>query len=87
MERAQHTFESVLIVLLLLILPCLPLGKYGGGIAMLVVSVAGLLAHFVLYGERLRSRSQVKTVAPALAVSASVATALSLLLVLSRPSS
>ena len=54
---------------------------------MLVVSVVGLIAYFMLYGERLRSRGQLKMVAIAAAVGAVVAVALSLLMtsVLKQP--
>jgi len=46
---------------------------------MLTVSTIGLVAYFVLFRERLRSRGQLKTVAAAAAVGATVALALTLI--------
>ena len=61
-EKVQHVFETTLIIVLLLILPMLgqPMGKYGGGIAMLAASVIGLLSYIFLYGERMHNRGQLK---------------------------
>ena len=43
-DRAQHIFETTLVVVLLLLLPSISFGKYGEGIAMVAVSVIGLIA-------------------------------------------
>lgn len=75
-ERSQHIFEAAWIVVLLLILPALPLGKYGGGVAMLAASVVGLVVYWVLYGERLRGRGQLKWMGLALVIGALVSLAL-----------
>jgi O-antigen/teichoic acid export membrane protein len=63
-EKFQHIFEASLVVVLLLILPMLGphMGKHGGGAAMAIGSVIGLIAYFLLYGERLRNRGQMKSV-------------------------
>lgn len=79
-DTAQRTFEAVLVVVVLLILPSIPLGKYGGGMAMLSGSIIGAIAHFVLYGKRLRGRGLLKIVVIAAAVGAFVAIALALVL-------
>jgi hypothetical protein len=72
-NTAQHTFEAALVIVLLLILP--QLGKNSGAIAMVVASVIGLLAYLGLYGDRLRSRRQLKTVALAVALGFALGTA------------
>ena len=51
-KKAEGTFSAMFVIFLLLILPYLPLGKYGGGIAMVIVSLIGLLAYIVLFRER-----------------------------------
>ena len=63
-EKVQRIFESTLVIVLLLVLPPLGghMGKYGGGAAMLVGAVIGLVAYYVLYGKRLCNRGQVKMV-------------------------
>ena len=45
-DKARHVFEAALVIVLLIILPMLGrhMGKYGGGVAMLVASVIGLIA-------------------------------------------
>lgn len=75
MKGDEASFLAVLIVLELLILPSLPLGKYGGGIAMVVVGVIGLPAYFLLFKERLRGRGQLKSAALLMAVSMAVGAA------------
>jgi hypothetical protein len=62
----------------LIIFPSFPLGKYGGGMAMVAFPVIGLIAYFVLFGERLRSRGQIQIAAIATAVGVAIAVALSL---------
>ena len=61
MKPDEAGFLTLLVVLELLILPSLPFGKYGGGIAMVVISAIGLAAYLVLFGARLRRRDQTKT--------------------------
>jgi hypothetical protein len=78
MKADEAGFLATLVVVLLILLPSLPLGKYGGGIAMVAVSVIGFIAYFVLFRERLRTRGQLKTVAVAAALGAAIAAALSL---------
>ena len=56
----ESCFLAALVIFELLVLPSLPLGKYGGGIAMFVVGALGLPAYLVLYRERLRSRGQIR---------------------------
>jgi hypothetical protein len=80
MKGDEAGFLAALVVVLLILLPSLPLGKYGGGIAMVAVSVVGLIAYFVLFGERVRSRGQLKTVAVAAGLGAVIGAALSLML-------
>jgi hypothetical protein len=78
MKGDEAGFLATLVVVLLILLPSLPLGKYGGGIAMVAVSVIGLIAYFVLFRERLRSRGQLKTAAVAAGLGAVIGAALSL---------
>ena len=73
-ETARHSFEAALIIILLLIIPCLPLGKFSGGI-----SAIGFVVYFMLFRERLRQRHLLKTAALATIVGATVAIAVSLL--------
>jgi hypothetical protein len=60
MKSDELGLLSFLVVLELFIVPLLPLGKYGGGIAMIAVAVVGLPAYWVMFGERLRSRGELK---------------------------
>ena len=69
MKSDETSFLVALVILELLILPSLPLGKYGGGIAMVAVGVIGLPAYFLLFKERVRSRGQLKPAAILVAVS------------------
>jgi hypothetical protein len=61
MRTDEAGFLAALVVVLLVILPCLPLGKYGGGIAMLAAGVIGLVVYLVVFGERLRNRGRLKS--------------------------
>jgi len=56
---AQHAFEVALVILLLLVLPMLGpyLGKYGGGTAMLVTSIVGLVIFCCLSDHSILSDS------------------------------
>jgi hypothetical protein len=76
-EKVQHIFQTALVIVLLIILPMLGqhMGKYGGGIAMLVASVFGLLAYFFLYGERLCSRGNLKVTMAVVVLSCSLGAA------------
>jgi hypothetical protein len=81
-KKAEETILAILVVASLLILPSLPLGKYGGGIAMVAGSVVGLIAYFVLFGERLRvCPGSVRRAIAIAMVAASVAAALAVWLV------
>lgn len=62
-ERTECLYQAVLIVLILIIIPALPLGKSGGGYAMMIASVAGLIGYLLLFGQRLRARGQLAIVA------------------------
>jgi hypothetical protein len=73
---------TTLVVLELVILPSLPLGKYGGGIAMVAVGIIGLPAYVVLFRERLRSRGQLKPFVVIAAVSIAVGAAIAAALLL-----
>lgn len=77
-EKGQHFFEAALVFLVLLVLPALPLGKYGGGIAMMVASVLGSAAYFLLYREHLRRRGQLRTALFAGVLGVFLATAMTL---------
>ena len=68
-------FLASLVVLELLILPALPLGKYGGGIAMLVCAVVGLGAYGLCFKERLRARGQLRSILVFAALSFVIGTA------------
>jgi hypothetical protein len=82
MKPDEAAFGATLVVVLLLVVPMLGehQGKYGGGIAMVTVSVIGLIAYFFLFGERLRNRGQLTMVklvlAASFALGAAVAAAL-----------
>ena len=85
-NAAQHLFETAVVVVLLLVLPILGphMGKYGGGIAMVAASLIGLIAYFLLYGERLRSRGQLKTAVLLVALSCVLGAAVTVALWLMR---
>jgi len=70
MKADEVSFLAVLIILELFVLPTLPLGKYGGGVAMEAVAVIGLLAYLLLFKERLRFRGQLKLFVLLAAISA-----------------
>jgi hypothetical protein len=80
----EAMFAAMLVIVLFLIIPSLPLGKYGGGIAMFVVSVIGLIAYLVVFGRRLRGRGQLKTFAVVTASSFAASAAIAGALVLMR---
>jgi len=84
MKTDEAIFTATLVVVLFLIIPSLPLGKYGGGIAMFIVSVIGLIAYLVAFGQRLRGRGQLKTSAIVIASSFAVSAAIAVALVLMR---
>lgn len=69
MKSDEMTFSAAFLVLLLMILPSLPLGKYGGGIAMVAGSIVGMIIYFAVFGKRLRERGQLRTVTLATVVS------------------
>ena len=76
MKSDELGFLTLLVVLELFIVPLLPLGKYGGGMAMIAVAVIGLPAYWVMFGERLRSRGELKLAIVIFAVSAFVSAAI-----------
>ena len=78
-EKAEMAFSAAFVFIVLIILPMLPLGKYGGGIAMVAASILGLIAYLVLFGERLRSRGGLKIITVAVIVGA-IAVGVALLL-------
>lgn len=63
MKADEVAFSSALVVILLIIIPALPLGKYGGGIAMVAFSVISLIAYFAAFGKRIQNRGQMRTMA------------------------
>jgi hypothetical protein len=86
MKPDEAGFLATLVVVLLLVLPMLggQMGKYGGGIAMVVVSLIGSIAYFLLYRDRLRSRGQLKTAALVVTISCALGTAVAIALRLIR---
>lgn len=77
-KKAEDIFSAVLVVFLLLIVPSLPLGKYGGGIAMVAVGVIGGIAYIVLFKERANWQKIVVRAAVAATVGAAIVVALQL---------
>lgn len=53
--QAEASFSLLYVVFLFIIIPMLPLGKYGGGVAMFVGSLLGLAVYGTLYRESLRA--------------------------------
>ena len=84
MKMDEAMFAATLVIVLFLIIPSLPLGKYGGGIAMLVASIIGLIAYFAAFGQRRRGRGQLKTCAVVTASSFVVSAGIAIVLVLMR---
>lgn len=84
MKTDETVFATVLLVVLFLIIPMLPLGKYGGGVAMLAGSVIGMIVYMAAFGERLRSRGQLKMVAIVTSLSFVLGAAIALALVWMR---
>jgi hypothetical protein len=74
--HAEDTWSAVFVIFLLLILPSLPLGEYGGGIAMVAVSVIGLIAYMGLFRAHYHWRKMVMAAALAGAVGAAIVIAL-----------
>jgi hypothetical protein len=54
-------FIATVIVALLFLLPSCALETYGVFVSMAALSVVGLIGYIFVYGERLRSRGQMKT--------------------------
>jgi 4-hydroxybenzoate polyprenyltransferase len=77
-NRAENTFSAALVMFLLLIVPSLPFGKYGGGIAMVAVAVIGGIAYIVLFKERANWQKLVVGAAVAATVGAAIVIALQL---------
>jgi hypothetical protein len=77
-KKTEEIFSAVLIIFLLLIAPSLPLGKYGGGIAMVAVSVIGGIAYIVLFKKRANWQKLVVGAAVAATVCAAIVVALQL---------
>ena len=75
-EKAENIFSAVLAISLLLIVSSLPLGKYGGGIALVAFSVIGGIAYIVLFKERPNWQKIVVGAAVAATVGAAIFTAL-----------
>lgn len=59
-KEAEGLFAATFVILLLLIIPSLPLGKYAGGIAMVMTAILGLTIYFILFWERFHNRRLVK---------------------------
>jgi 4-hydroxybenzoate polyprenyltransferase len=77
-KKAENTFSAVLVIFLLLIVPSLPLGKYGGGIAMVAVALIGGIAYIVLFKERPQWGQIIVGAAVAATVAAAIVVALQL---------
>jgi len=62
MRPDESGFLTALLVIEFIIIPLLGdcLGKYGGGVAMAVTAVIGVIAYLLLFGGRLRDRGQMK---------------------------
>ncbi len=84
LKADESAFLTVLVVTLLIIVPCLPLGKYGGGIVMLAGSVLGLIGYILAFGKRLRSRGQLKAFVIVTVSSFALSTAMAITLVLTQ---
>ena len=80
-KKAEETFAAALVAVLLLIIPSLHLGKFGGGAAILAVSVIGLMAYGFLFREHLRSRLKSVAIAAAIGAVASLALVIAMLIV------
>ncbi len=80
MQADESAFLTTLVILVLLVFPSLPLGKYSGGLAMALVSVFGMITYCILFYERLRSRGQLKKAAITFGVSAALAAAVAYVL-------
>ena len=80
MKGDEIGFLTALVVIVLLILPMWGegRGKHAGAIAMMAASVIGLIAYFVLFGKRLRSRGQLKLLSVTVVVAAMLGAALSI---------
>ena len=74
MRPDESGFMTALVVIELFILPLIGdhLGKYGGGVAMAAVAVIGIIAYLLLFGERLRTRGQTKSLRAVFAASFAV---------------
>lgn len=84
MKADETAFSATFVILLLIILPSLPLGKYGGGIAMLVAAVVGPAAYVLLFRQRLRARGQLKSFTTLAAAGFVIGVAIAAALVLLR---
>jgi hypothetical protein len=71
MKPDEAGFLTALVAIELIIIPLLggALGKYGGGIAMAVTAVIGVIAYLLFFGERLRKRGQMKLISAVVASS------------------
>jgi uncharacterized membrane protein len=84
MKADEAAFSATFVIVLLLIVPSLPLGKYGGGIAMLATAILGLAVYAILFKRRLQERGQWKFVVTLGVVSFTVSAAIAAALVLLR---
>jgi hypothetical protein len=80
MQADEVAFSSALVIILLIIIPVLPLGKYGGGIAMVAFSVIGLIVYYAAFGKRIQNRGQMRTMAIAAVTSAILGAAIAVTL-------
>ncbi len=73
-------FLFALVLLDLFIIPLFggSRGRFGGGVAMMVVSIIGIIGYLLLFQERLRSRGQIKTMVVVASTSCAVALVLGL---------
>ncbi len=67
-KQVDASYLPILMVLLFCIIPSLPLGKSGGGIAMVAVSAIGLIGYAILWRDSLRGRMAAATLVVSMAV-------------------
>lgn len=79
-SKEEIAFTSAWVVTVLLILPSLPLGKYGGGIAMFAGSLLGSVIYYYRYmrGQPERFKAAVKIASISCVAGAAIALAMAL---------
>jgi hypothetical protein len=80
-SRAETVYLASLVIIELILLPALPLGRYGA-IAMAAGAILGIAIYLAVFGARLRARGQTKQFVVTVALAFAVGVALSIWLVL-----